>query len=268
MHEPVDLKQLLLMNILQYFKNQYTGFAATLHDLQTLPEKEKFITDCKRLVESGWSDDFNDIESLEIFKPYFTDPVENLHVTYAQIDIARFLIQLCIFKLIANACEESPVLNNDKTWFRHMRDTLNREFAALCSGNHRATYTYDGKQISSLQDLEKLTQQMHRERDWGSGGTVAIVFFCAVFGLFKWYERDYASSDVKRYLPAAFLLAVFGMLAVMLRQIIRHGSIQFFVDHTRPRLQQAQVAQALPNLMDDAAIAQHIVVNEDRKSVV
>ena len=259
----IDLKTLLLTHVHQYFQNQVFGFHSTLKDMETENEKDDFIAYCKRIVETGWSNEFNAIPELELFKPFLTNPRQSLRVVDSQINAAIYFLRLYIFKLIAEASLQNPERNKDPAWFRNTREKLDEEFKKLCAAHNGIDYVYAGNKIYTLEDLKKLNQQIRREYDTGSGGTYAIVIFAAVFAAFKLYERDYASNAVKPYLTPAFLLAVLGMLGMMLRQIIRHGQLQFFVNNTARQLQQAQQQPLQPQLMTDRDILKFILLNDD-----
>ena len=259
----IDLKTLLLAHVHQYFQNQVFGFHTTLQDMETEKEKDDFITYCKRIVENGWSNEFNDIPELELFKPFLTNPGQSLRVVDSQINAATYFLRLYIFKLIAEACLQHPELNKDPAWFRPMQEKLNEEFKKLCTAHRGIDYVYAGNKIYTLEDLKKLNQQIRREYDTGSGGTYAIVLFVAVFSLFKLYERDYSSDSIKPYLPYAFLLGMFSMLALMLKQIIRHGQLQFFANTAARQIQQAQQQPLQRQLMTDKEILKFILLNDE-----
>jgi len=266
MNEPkpvIDLKTLLLTHVHQYFQNQVFGFHTSLQDMETEKEKDDFIAYCKRIAENGWSNEFNDIPDLELFKPFLTNPRESLRVVDSQVNATIYFLRLYIFKLISEACLQNPESNKDPAWFRNTRGKFNEEFKKLCAAHNGIDYVYAGNKIYTLEDLKKLNQQIRREYDTGSGGTYAIVIFVAVFAAFKLYERDYASNAVKPYLTPAFLLAVFGMLGIMLRQIVRHGQLQFFVNNAARQIQQAQQQPLQPQLMTDRDILKFILLNDD-----
>ncbi len=263
MQESVDLKEILLTHVLQYFKNHYDGFPGALEDLKTKEEKDCFIDNCKKIIDKGWAEEFDNNESLSFLKPYFNDTSKSLKINDAQRTIALYFIRRCLFKLVADACIQNTELNTAPYWFRDTNTKLNKEFEEILLHKKTTAYLYEGNKIYTLDTLNKLAEKNKSREIWGSAGLKGMVIFVAFFSLVKYIEKQ-TTSDIKRYIPYFLVLALIAFIANMGRETYLESRTQFFIDSRRTRLQNIQTQQQRdPELYTDKDIIKHIFVSED-----
>ena len=156
----LDVKT-VLVTLRPYLDSKFGGFGDTLNDLHG-EEKEKFISDCQEIIQNGWDKKFKGNPNLEFLHELMSDPGKALKLDSSFNKATRYIIRLCLFRLMVDACKENPQLIKNSRWFRETHTKLAEELNSF-NNAERVVLTYNGQRIESLYDIARLRENNRQE---------------------------------------------------------------------------------------------------------
>lgn len=146
----------VLVKLRPYLDNQFGGFNDTLNELQGV-EKEKFLSDIQDIIQTGWDKKFKKNSNLAFLHELMSDPGKSLGLDSSYNKATRYIIRLCLFRLMVDACKENSELIKNSAWFREAHKKLAEELSSF-NNAERVVLTYNGKHIENLYDVARLRE--------------------------------------------------------------------------------------------------------------
>ncbi|MDX2163794.1 MAG: hypothetical protein SFW07_00055 [Gammaproteobacteria bacterium] len=156
----LDVKT-VLVTLRPYLDNQFSGFNDMLSELEG-PEKEQFISDCQDIIQNGWDKKFKRNPNLEFLHELISDPGKALNLDSTFNKATRYIVRLCLFRFMVDACKENAQLIRDPKWFRETHAKLTEELNTF-NNAERVVLTYNGQRIESLYDVRRLRENNRQE---------------------------------------------------------------------------------------------------------
>lgn len=239
----------VLVKLRPYLDNQFGGFNDSLNELQGAA-KDKYLTDIQDIIQNGWRDALKENSNLEFLHILMSNPSESLGLNSSFNKATHYIIRLCLFRLMVDACKENRQLVRDLKWFRDTHTKLAQELNTF-NNNERVVLTYNGQRIENLYDVAQLRENLRQEitDSLFSYGRLAIPAL-AILSMGSSLLRRSASVETQMILSVTISITALLLILYRCTPRVQMAQTHFFANRAEQQLRnQAPGPQAV--LQDD-----------------